>query len=112
MRRFIPLAVSLCLVAVPVHAASPNVEAAIATLAKLEADPTQLANFCKFSAQYDAAGEDEAKNEAADRQMENFLRSLGPDYIKAWQLSEDLDPASEDAKALDAAYDRLEAKCP
>jgi hypothetical protein len=37
------------------------------------------------------------------------VRSLGPEYIAAWDLAEELNPESEDGKALNAAFDSLTA---
>lgn len=112
MRRFALLvagALSLC---TPAHAASVQVQSAIANLAKLEADAAKLEAFCKINAELEAAGEDAAKSEALDRQMEAFVRTLGPEYVAAWDLVEELNPDSEDGKALNAAFDSLEDKCP
>jgi hypothetical protein len=44
--------------------------------------------------------------------MEAFVRSLGPEFVAAWDLVEELNSDSEDGKALSAAFDSLEDKCP
>jgi len=112
MQRLLPLALGLCILTSPVCAASARVELAISALAKLEKDAAKLTEFCRLNAQYAAAGEDEAKNEAADRDMESFLKGLGREYVIAWQLGEELDAETEDGKALNAAFDSVESKCP
>ena len=39
-------------------------------------------------------------------------RGMDMSYKHAWDLVEELDPDSEDGKALNAAFDSLEDKCP
>ena len=112
MRRFALLVAGAWLLCSPVQAASVQVQSAIASLAKLENDAAKLETFCKINADLDAAGDDAAKSEALDRQMDVFVRSLGPDYVAAWDLAEELNSESEDGKALNAAFDSLEDKCP
>ena len=112
MRRFAPFVAGALLLCTPAHAASVQVQSAIASLAKLETDAAKLEAFCKINAELEAAGEDPAKSEALDRQMEAFVRTLGPEYVAAWDLVEELKPDSEDGKALNAAFDSLEDKCP
>jgi hypothetical protein len=112
MRRFALLVAGASLLCLPAQAASVQVQSAVANLAKLETDAAKLEAFCKINADLEAAGDDNAKSEALDRQMEAFVRSLGPDYIAAWDLAEELNPESEDGKALNAAFDSLENKCP
>jgi len=112
MRRFALLFAGASLLCLPAHAASVQVQSAIASLGKLETDPAKVEAFCKINADLEAAGDDAAKSEALDRQMEVFVRSLGPEYIAAWDLAEELNPESEDGKALNAAFDSLEDKCP
>ncbi|NJO21806.1 MAG: hypothetical protein HC868_01235 [Sphingomonadales bacterium] len=112
MRRFALLVAGACLLCVPAQAASVQVQSAIATLAKLETDVAKLEALCKINAELEAAGDDAAKSEALDRQMEAFVRSLGPEFVAAWDLAEELNPDSEDGKALNAAFDSLDDKCP
>ena len=112
MRRFALLVAGASLLGSPAQAASVQVQSAIASLAKLEADAPKLEAFCKINTELEAAADDAAKSEALDRQMEAFVRSLGPEYVAAWDLVEELNPDSEDGKALNAAFDSLEDKCP
>lgn len=111
MHRLNVMLAILCLAATPASAASPKVEKAIASLGKLEANAANLAAFCRIDAEFVQAGEDQTKIEAADRKMEAFLKSLGAEYTAAWALSNELEPESEDGKALSAAFERLEGKC-
>lgn len=83
MRRFALLVAGVSLLCLPAQAASVQVQSAVASLAKLETDAAKLEAFCKINADLEAAGDDAAKSEALDRQMEAFVRSLGPEYIAA-----------------------------
>jgi len=107
------LAVAGLLMAGPVRAASPKVEAAIKSLEKIEADGAKFQAFCKLLREIDDVPEqDEAKAEALDVELEALLRSIGFDVLQAWDLGGDLDPQSEDGKAFEAALEVLEDKCP
>jgi hypothetical protein len=107
------LALGGSLAAAPALAASQNVEAAIKSLAKIEADATKFKAFCKLIKDLDdVPDQDTAKAEALEGQLENLLKSIGFDVLQAWDLGADLDPASEDGKAFEAAIDALEDRCP
>jgi hypothetical protein len=44
--------------------------------------------------------------------MNKLLDELGADFKAAWETAEDIDPASDDGKVLNAALDQLSDKCP
>jgi hypothetical protein len=97
----------------PVYAASPKVESAIKSLDKIEADGAKFQAFCKLLRDIDDVPEqDEAKVEALEVELDNLLKSIGLDVLRAWDLGGDLDPQSEDGKAFEAAVEALEDKCP
>jgi hypothetical protein len=97
----------------PVYAASPKVESAIKSLDKIEADGAKFQAFCKLLRDIDDVPEqDEAKVEALEVELDNLLKSIGLDVLRAWDLGSDLDPQSEDGKAFEAAVEALEDKCP
>ena len=82
----------LALSAAPAFAAaSPAVEAAAKTLEQIAADATKLQGYCKLIKDMEAAGEDEAKFDAVEQQMRDLLRSFGPQYEQAMDLSESTD---------------------
>jgi len=112
--RCVSAIVVLCLgIAAPGSAASPQIELAIKTLAKIEGDPAKFQTFCRISKELAAVGDqDNAKSEALERELEALLESYGRDVVDAWDLGEELDPQSEDGKAFEAAVDALEDKCP
>ena len=47
-----------------------------------------------------------------EAKMDKLLDDLGADFKAAWETVEDIDPASDDGKVLNAALDRLSDKCP
>lgn len=94
------------------HAASPEVEAAIKAVAKIEADPATFQSYCKLSKEMAAAEEEDSpKAEELGKQLEELMKTIGPDVAAAWELVDELDPESADGKALLAAYEALEEKC-
>jgi hypothetical protein len=50
---------------------------------------------------------DEVQGKLAD-----FMQSMGPDVAAAWDLYDELEPDSEDGKALAASFEALDEKCP
>ena len=102
----------VCILAYPVQAASPKVEAAIQALSKMETDPTKFRAFCSIAKELDAVEDrDLVKAEALDKQLDELLRTMGQDVFDAWDLGADLDPRTEDGMAFDAAVEALEDKC-
>jgi hypothetical protein len=54
---------------------------------------------------------DDSKSEALDKQMQTYMKDLGPDFEAAYEAGADLDPESADGKSYDAALDKLDDKC-
>ena len=55
----------------------------------------------------------EGKEDAVlERQVDKLLDQLGADFKVAWTTIEDTDEQSPDGRALSAAVDQLEDKCP
>ena len=102
----------LALLGCSAFAASPDVEAAIHTIAGLEADTTgKLDGYCTLIKEMTTASEDEAKFDELEKQMRELLKSFGPQFEQVLSLSESTDPESEDGEALSDAFDRLDEKC-
>ena len=101
---------TLMLASPPAHA-DEKVDAAIRALDAITADAAKAQAYCAIVKEMFAAGEDEEKAEEVGLKMEQYLTSLGPDYLSAWQLAETLASESPEGKALDEAFDRLEEKC-
>jgi hypothetical protein len=111
--RLLALAVAGILAAGPVIAASANVEAAVKSLAKIEADAGKFQAYCKLIQDMDDVPEqDTAKADALETQLQTLIDSMGSDVAQAWDLAADTDPQSEDGKAFEAAFAALEDKCP
>jgi hypothetical protein len=111
--RKILAALALCGLCVPpALAANAAVESASKTFEAVAADPAKLKTYCEMS-KLMASGndEDESKAEALDKQMQGYMKDLGPDFESAFEAGADLDPDSADGKAYDAALDGLDAKC-
>jgi hypothetical protein len=58
----------------------------------------------------DKAGDD--PDDAAQAQIDGFIKRLGPEFQTAWDAGDDLDENSPDGKRLDTALDALGDKCP
>ena len=76
MKHILIWTAALGLLACPVYAASPKVEAAIKSLGKIEADAAKFKEFCRITKELAEVGEDAAKSEALDKQLEELLRIL------------------------------------
>jgi len=95
-------------------AADARLDPALKAIAAIGTDPGKLMTFCEMSATMAAADneKDQSKNDAADKKVEDLMKSLGPDFTTAWSLGEELDPDKPDGKALGDAMDALDSKCP
>jgi len=107
----IAVALALALLAIPAHAASPKVEAAIKTIRAVAADPNLQRTFCALLEMKEKLGDkkDDPKIEAA---IDEYVKRLGPNFQSAWDVVEDIDENSPDGQAIEAVLDELEEKCP
>lgn len=112
MKKFLA-ACALCgLFASPVLAANAAVDSAVKTFEGVGGDPAKLKIYCEMSkAMSSADAEDDSKAEELDKQMDGFMKQLGPEFQAAFEAGADLDPESDDGKAYDAAMDKLDDKC-
>ena len=108
--RALAAAIVLSLLTIGALAASSEVEAALKAFQTAGTDATRLKTFCELM---------QTEQENADRadplleaKMDKLLDELGADFKAAWETAENIDPASDDGKILDAALDRLSDKCP
>jgi hypothetical protein len=101
---------ALCLVAAPALAASPKVESAIKVYQAVGANPAKLKTFCEMTKLMEQMGE--KQDAAKEAQIDRLAGQLGPDFQAAWEAGDGLDENSPDGKALYAALDALEEKCP
>jgi len=87
------------LLAMPAHAASPEVEAAIKTIRAVAADPNLQKTFCALLA---------ADNE---KDFDAYVKQLGSEFQSAWAVVERTEEDSADDQAINAVLDELEDKC-
>ena len=102
-----PLALSLMMA--PALAGSSQVEAAIKEFQAVESDANRMKTFCELM-QLDEQNE-KRTNPSLEAKMDKLLDELGADFKAAWKSVEDIDPASDDGKALYAALDGLLDNC-
>jgi hypothetical protein len=101
---------AVCLTALGALAADNKIDSALATFKSVEGDAGKLKIFCEMSAVMDKAGDD--PDDAAQAQIDGFIKQLGPEFQTAWDAGDDLDENSPDGKRLDTALDALGDKCP
>lgn len=113
MKKILAAATVGALLALPAGAASRQVQDAIKTFEQVAGDPAKLKTFCELDATMASAADeqDESKEEALEKQVEGYVKSLGADFEKALELGSDLDPESEDEKTYEDALDKLVEQC-
>jgi hypothetical protein len=119
MKRTLIACAAITLGASVVPAASPAVDKAIKTIEAVAADPARLKLFCALDdvieaeeEKAEAAKADPAKEDpAVEKQIEDILAQLGPDFTAAWEAGGDLDDKSTDGAEFAAAVEALAAKC-
>ena len=108
--RALAAAIALFLITTPAPAASPQVEAAIKVLQAIAADAGKLKIFCEMSFLDEKMGDKD--DPTIQAQIDKLANQLGADFIIAWAAIDAIDENSPDGKALSAALDQLEDKCP
>ena len=108
--RALAAAIALSLLTICALAASPQVEAALKAFQTAGTDANRLKMFCELmqTEQQNA----EKPDPVLEAKMDKLLDELGADFKAAWETVEDIDPASDDGKVLNAALDQLSDKCP
>ena len=92
-----------------VTAASPQVDLAIKAVEAVGNDPGKLKLFCQLNKLLQAAGEKE--DAAVQKQIEELVAQMGPDFSAAWDIGDELDENSEDGQEFYEAVDTLAEKC-
>ena len=108
MKAFL-LAASMVFAITAASAADPKVEAAVKTFKQTENDPGKVKTFCEMTKAMEAAGDKE--DAAADTKIDGYMKQLGPEFETAWNVGENLDEKSPDAKTMGDAIDELQSKC-
>jgi hypothetical protein len=108
------LGLGACVAAVMVTAAtapaaSPSVDLAIKAIEAVGSDPAKLKTFCELNKLLQSTGDKE--DPAAQKQVEELVAKIGPEFSAAWDVGDELDEGSEDGQEFYAAVDTLAEKC-
>jgi len=101
----------LLLITTPTLAASPEAESALSVLRAVGADANKLKAFCELM-KLDEKLEEGKQDQDLEGQANKLVDQLGADFKVAWATIEDTDEDSPDGRALSAAIDQLEDRCP
>jgi len=91
-------------------AASLNVEGAITVFQAVGTEANKLKAFCELMDIHEQM--DDKPDQDLETLMDKLLDQLGSNFKEAWQIAQDADERSPDGRALNAALERLEEKCP
>jgi hypothetical protein len=108
--RVLAAVIALSLVTTPALAVHPLVEAAIRVFQAVGTETVKLKTFCEFIKLDEKQGDKD--DPVIEAQKDKLLDQLGVFFEIAWVLVERLEENSPDGKALNAALDELEDKCP
>ena len=107
--RALVAVLALSLLTMAAFASTPQVEAVAKAFQSLASDANRLKTFCEL---IEIEQEDEEKaGPLLATNMGKMLDELGADFKEAWDSAENIDPASDDGKALHVALDRLSQRC-
>jgi len=112
MSRLILSCLALCLATGAATAADPKIEAAVKTFEQIAGDEAKLKTYCAMNKLMADIGDDDAKAQAAEGQMDGFMKELGADFEAAMAAGEQLDEKSPDLNTYDTAITKLDEKCP
>jgi hypothetical protein len=101
--------VAFVLTAGAAPAASPSVDLAIKAIEAVGSDPAKLKMFCELNKLLQSTGDKE--DPAAQKQVEDIVSKMGPDFSAAWDIGDELDESSEDGQEFYGAVDTLAEKC-
>ena len=90
-------------------AASPQVVLAIRAVQAVGDDPARLKVFCEFHKLLQSVGDKE--DEATQKQIEEMVARIGPDFSAAWDIAEEIDENSADGLEFYDAVETLAEKC-
>ena len=109
MNRILIACAAVALGASTVPAASPQIEAAIKAIQAVASDAGKLKLFCSLNNILQAAGDNE--DPAVQKQIEDIIAQIGPEFGAAWDIGDELDETSPDGMEFFAAVDTLAEKC-
>ena len=109
MKRILIACVAVAVGTSTVPAASPAVDLAIKTIESVGADAGKLKIFCNLNKLLQESGD---KDDAAiQKQIDDLVTQLGPDFSAAWDIGDELDENSPDGQEFYSAVDMLAEKC-
>jgi hypothetical protein len=114
MKRTLIACVAIAFGASMAPAASPEVDKAIKTIQAVASDPAKMKLFCTLDGAIETAdGQTDATkaDPAVEKQIEDLLAQLGPEFEAAWDVGDELDEKSPDGVEFAAALEALAAKC-
>lgn len=113
MKRIVMGSLAACAAAVLgaglAPAASPQVDLAIKAVQAVGNDPARLKLFCEFHKILQSAGDKD--DDATQKQIEDLVTKIGPDFSAAWDIADELDENSNDGQEFYDAVDTLAEKC-
>jgi hypothetical protein len=113
MKRIVMASLGACAAAAlgagAAPAATPQVDLAIKAVQAVGNDPARLKLFCEFHKLLQSVGDKE--DDAAQKQIEDLVTKIGPDFSAAWDIADELDENSEDGQEFYDAVDTLAEKC-
>jgi hypothetical protein len=109
MKRFLFGCVAVAMIAGAVPAASPAVDLAIKTIEAVANDPVRLKLFCQLNKLIQDSSDKE--DPAIQKQIDDLVAKLGPEFTAAWEIGDELDENSEDGQEFYGAVDSLAEKC-
>jgi hypothetical protein len=111
MKQILVACVAVAFGASMVSAASPAVDASIKKIQGVVADAGKMQLFCELDDALEAAPEDK-EDPAIEKQIDDLVERLGPDFATAWDAGEAVPEESADGKEFLAALDAIGDKCP
>jgi len=109
MKRILIASAAIAIAASTVPAASPAVDLAIKTIESVGADAGKLKIFCNLNKLLQETGEKD--DPAIQKQVEDLVAQLGPEFSAAWDIGDELDENSPDGQEFYGAVDSLAEKC-
>jgi hypothetical protein len=109
MKRILIVGAAVVIAAGALPAASPAVDLAVKTITSVSSDPAKLKIFCSLNKLLQDAGDKE--DPAIQKQVDDLVAQLGPDFNDAWDIGDELDENTPDGKEFFGAVDALAEKC-
>ena len=87
----------------------PAVDLAIKTIESVSKDAGKLKLFCNLNKILQESGDKD--DPGIQKQIDDLVTQLGPDFSSAWDIGDELDENSPDGQEFYAAVDTLAEKC-